>query len=175
MTDLLVPIGRVGGVPVAGNIPTTLAGQVQVNMTKHEQIDEAVRLLGPSAKPSLPILLMDENHRVSTVIMTDGITEMAELAEIAHYAIERREDTLKRTGQAFDFERARHNAGMPSAAKFDENLRNALADRVAKHKANPVSDPPRQAMFFDEHGNKTTVRPDAKMLFDMHKKETPSG
>ena len=133
-------------------------------MSQHAQIDEAVRMLGgPAAMPpaNMPILLMDEHSRVTTVILTDGVTEMAEIAEVAHRALERRENQIAATGQAFDFEAARHRAGMPSASSFDANLRNAITDRIAKHHANPVSDPPRQPEYFDDYGNRTTERPHA--------------
>ena len=63
------------------------------------------------------------------MIVHDDQTEAAEIEDLAHEAVERR--------QPIDFAAARERQGLPSASKFDELLRTAAEDFIHRAKANP--------------------------------------
>ena len=88
-------------------------------------------------------MLVGPDERTVILIVGDGVAEASELEELAHRQLEKAEAGVKRHGRAFDFETARDRHGLPSAQDFDQNYRDALRRRVAAHKANPISDPPR--------------------------------
>lgn len=116
--DLLVPIGRVLHVIPRG---TTI-----------KDIDELpYRMGGRAATPKEAIMLRAADG-TPTFIPGGGVTEAAELQDIAYKVHEKNQQR-----RLFN----REELGLVS--DFDSAFREALQDRIRQHKANPVTDPAR--------------------------------
>lgn len=148
--QILVPTHRI---TPFGVVPMAMAGQLAGAAVGHQGLADATYQLGRTAKPRRPILVYGPDERVKTVIMTDGETEMAELEDVAHAALEKQEAQVKKTGRALDFDERRERGGLVPRNDASAAMRNAIEDRIKKHKANPRTDPPRdpRAGFTRKH------------------------
>lgn len=140
MTDLLLPHGRnYRGweqiAHLAPQSPLSVRRTAAASAAGHEQIDEAVYVMGRSSKPTGSLVLYTPAG--FHVILTDGETELSELAEIAHAAMDKK---------PFDFDAARERANMVRRENVGAAAAEALQSRIRRHKANPVTDPPRQPL-----------------------------
>jgi hypothetical protein len=140
--DLLVPL--VQHLPGIGLVPTSLGRQVLARASAPEQMSEIVNAMGRGAKPSRSILLEDPDTESATIVIADGHTEMAELEDLANETFERNAIRRRKFGSSFDFDGARERAGQPAREKMAAIWHDAIAERIRKHKENPVTDPFRQ-------------------------------
>ena len=101
---------------------------------------------GRAAKPQQPIVLVGADGRTPICIVTDGLVEAAEMEDIALEAQERAKARVKEHGTQIPFAEYRERHGLPAAEKMPELFAQALEDRIARHKQNPVSDPARQPL-----------------------------
>lgn len=148
MVEILVPIAR--RIPVvlnAGGVPMSLRGQVSGAVGSDAEAAEIAYAFGRDAKPVAPILVYGPDERVLTVVMGNGLTEAAELQDIALEAMEVNRERLKRQGSPVNFDQLREEAGLVPREQYDAAFRDALARRVARHKANPITDPPRNVQW----------------------------
>ncbi len=144
MPDLLLPAGRTyaGWVPPEGahlaDVPLSIKQRAIGSARDHAQIDELLYRIGPATMPPAGFFaLYDRVAKVTKLIVTDGVTEMAELAQIMHASLERPE---------FDFNAARERANMVRRENVAAAAAEAIQDRIRRHKANPITDPPRQPL-----------------------------
>lgn len=139
--DFVLPVGHV----VHTGVPTTMRRHVSQAATgRQEAFDLAYRLGGRDARPTAPVLIWGPDNRTPIMIIGDGVTEAAELEDIALEAIDNQAESVKNNGRGMDYDQFREDHGMMRRDEVPAAIKNAIADRIAKHKANPVSDPFRQ-------------------------------
>ena len=129
MPDILVPLGRLFTRDKA--VPLALQGQV--HGVPERTADIAYSLGGRDQKPRKPIFLYGA-HGEPIILIGAGEAEAAELEDLAHEALAQ---------PAMDFAAKRERYGYPPRDQFDSLFRNALRDRMKRHKQNPITDPPR--------------------------------
>lgn len=100
-------------------------------------------------EPDLPVLLIvpDGNGFVYGQVCGMGLSPVYEIRDEAVARWEITEQRIRKTGSIVDFDSLREKAGLVERSKVDEAFRTALTDRIAKHKASPRTDPPRQPSF----------------------------
>lgn len=134
MVDILVPTGI--RTPV-GTIPLAMAGKVSAGLRGHGDIEDMPHMMeGRGHKPRQPIFIYGADGRSVLIVMTDGETEASELQDLAHAALAKQEDNVRKYGRATQRERLTDD-------ERRERLWYALDDRIKRHKANPITDPPR--------------------------------
>lgn len=131
--EILIPLNRHIETPL-GRVKAPIPGVKQVLQNESQIADLTHAQGGRDAKPQEPLVIYDGQSQVVTVVMTDGEVESAEMQDYAYAALEKNR-------RGFNFAQARENAGMWQANQFDTIYREALARRVARHKANPITDP----------------------------------
>lgn len=144
MVEILVPIARklfVGAEYVAPQ----LRKDIQVGVKTHADIEEmAYRLGGRERKPDSVMLWGPDGTQI--IILGAGEADAAELTDLAHESLARAEDAVKKRGTTMNFDEMRERERLPRREDVDGMIREALRDRVRRHKANPISDPPRQPL-----------------------------
>lgn len=137
--ELLIPIARRGTVVMNDwAIPLALQGQLSGAVRDAAGAKEIGYAFGRDHKPVKPFLVDTPYGRA--VVMTEGVTEAAELEDLALMAIERQAERAK--GDWFAEQRER--MGLPEREKFADLFADALERRIAQHKANPITDPARE-------------------------------
>ena len=137
--DILIPIAK--RVPLVLNqwaVPLALDGQVSGAVRDVAGAKEIGHAFGRSRLIEKPLLV--ETSLGRAVVMTEGVTEAAELEDLALMALERQEERAKTDWHAEQRERM----GLPPREQFPDMFADALERRIKQHKANPVTDPPRQ-------------------------------
>jgi len=132
------------GVPIYQLLDPEYAATVHAVNDAHDARDLAYRLGGRAVKPRREIVLVGPDGQSPIVIPGAGVTEAAELEEIALETYERDAARLRAGQPLVDFDRLREEAGLPARKEFDALFRQALRDRIARHRANPITDPPRR-------------------------------
>lgn len=140
-------------------VPTTLRGMVSACCMNMRDCEQLIKYwgMGPNYTPQKPVLLIYPVNNSGTgpgqvvaFIAAEGVTPAAELQDLAVSAFGRALEKIKKhNGQLFDSDEMREKHGAVPKAAFDAEFRNALEDRVALHKANPITDPPRQPYHAD--------------------------
>ena len=130
MPDILVPLGRL--FKRDPGVPLSLQGQV-IGMPERMG-DIAYSLGGRDKKPRKPLFLYGPRGE-PIMLMGAGEATAAEMEDLAYEALDKAE---------IDFAAKRERDGYPSREKFDSLFRNALRDRMEKHRRSPRTDPPRQ-------------------------------
>ena len=127
--------------PAPGDLLVPLKGvyTIRPGTTVRDIDDMTHRLGGRSAKPQGAISISHGNKDV-TIIPALGVTEAAELQEMAYAVLEKRKQRNQREWLAGWRERN----GLVPREQFGQALGNALQERVEQHKRNPISDPARQ-------------------------------
>jgi len=110
------------------------------------ECSELVKWYGDAAfAPYLPVLV---NAPAGWTAITGlGYASAAELQDCAVALWTRQADKLARMGCLFDYDALRERHGLMRREDADAAIREALRERVRKHKANPVSDPFRQMQY----------------------------
>lgn len=100
-------------------------------------------------EPDLPILLIIPSPSGPQYGQVCGMG-LAPVYEIRDECVARweiTEDRIRKTGHIVDFDVLREKAGLVERSKVDEAFRTALTDRIAAHRASPITDPPRQMSY----------------------------
>lgn len=113
--------------------------------------------------PYLPVMVMVPGADAPTLIAGLGYATVAELEACAVVTWYRQTDKLAKTGHLADFNALRERRGLMRREDVDAATREALAQRIARHKANPVSDPFRQPVY---------PNPTGRLRFPVGKKVT---
>lgn len=108
-----------------------------------EASDLAHRLGGRAVRPQGEVILRGADGRTPVIIPALGACEAAELEEIAIGVYEEQEKRLREGRPLVDFDELRARDGLPPREEFDPLFRQALRERIARHRANPVTDPGR--------------------------------
>ena len=111
-----------------------LAGRLSAVVRNAEDASELARTLGGrDVKARRPVMVDVGGTR--KLIVGDGEATAAELADLAAKAVEASEP---------DFDKLRERGGQMRREEVPAAMRNAMLDRIARHRANPVTDPERQ-------------------------------
>lgn len=132
------------GVPAYQLLEPEYAQNVLAVAGRAEAKDLAYRLGGRAVKPTRELVLVGPDGRTPIVVPGLGVTEAAELEEVAIAAYEKREKLMRQGKPLVDFDELRDREGLPPAKEFDPLFRQALRDRIEKHRRSPITDPPRQ-------------------------------
>ena len=132
------------GVPITRVLSPDYAGSVHALSNMAEIRDLSYSLGGRSVMPKREIVLIGPDGHSPIVIPGLGVTEAAELEDIATEVYESQEKKLRAGKEIVDFDQLREEEGLPTREEFDPLFRQALRDRIAKHKANPRTDPARE-------------------------------
>jgi len=142
MSDLMLPIGYVDD----KNAIRKMGNAVSTGARGMKEASNIVDLLGgdPRFKPTAPILLIGPDGRTPILIIGDGVTEAAELQDMAMEAIGKQEDEIAAHGRGMDYDRLREKHGAVRRDEAGMAISDAIAARIAHHQQNPVTDPFRQ-------------------------------
>jgi len=126
--------------PPAEQMPVMAVSQRHVK-------DLAYRVGGRAALPPKPIMIVGPDGTQPLFLVANGNVEGAELEEIAIAEFEKQAELKKQGKGPIDFEGIRERRGLPPREQFDQMFREALQERIKKHKRNPVTDKPRQMRY----------------------------
>lgn len=101
----------------------------------------------PHFKPVHPILLIGPDGRTPILLIGDGVTEAAELQDMAMAYIDKQEKEIASHGRGMDFDLLRQKSGAVRRDKVGQAISDAIAARIAHHQANPRTDPFRQPLL----------------------------
>lgn len=127
--------------PAPGDLYVPLKGlySIKPGTTVKDIDDLSHRLGGRGAKPKGALAVHHADQSV-TFIPGLGVTEAAELQDLAYGVLEKRQKQNR--GEWFDAWRERN--GLVPREQFGAAFSNAVHDRIERHKHNPVTDPARE-------------------------------
>jgi hypothetical protein len=129
-------------------VPESFKGKLSAVCRTAEDCYDLTRWYGdPSFCPLLPVMVIVPGADAPTLIPGFGYATAAELRDCAVVAWHTQEKKIAQGKNIIDFDEARERHGLMRREDVDAAVRQALRDRIAKHKANPISDPPRQLVY----------------------------
>ncbi len=138
---------RVGPIDWKG-VPEAFHKKLSAVCRTAEECDGLVRWFGDASFcPQLPVMVIVPGADAPTLIPGDGYAPAAELRDCAVYAWHTMTERLAKGGKVFDFDALRERRGLMRREDVDAATRNAMMDRITRHKANPVTDPSRQPVY----------------------------
>lgn len=96
---------------------------------------------GRAAMPFKPVTLYGPDGATPIVIVTAGVTETAEVEELAIAAYEKAKAKVDAGKPMIDFDEIRAKRGLPLRHQFSDHFKEALRNRMDEHRRNPISDP----------------------------------
>jgi len=144
MSELMLPIGYRDD----KNVIRKMGRAVSAGARGMKEANGIVEMLGgdPHFKPTAPILLIGPDGRTPILIIGDGVTEAAELQDMAMAAIGKQEDEIAAHGRGMDYDKLREKHGAVRRDEAGQAISDAIAARIAHHQQNPVTDPFRQPL-----------------------------
>ncbi len=145
-------------------VPPQFHGKLSAVCRTAEECSELVRRFGSADFcPNLPIMVMVPGADAPTLIPGMGFATAAELQDCAIVTWHVQSEKIASRGHVLDFDELRERRGLMRREEVDSAVREAMLARISRHKANPISDPPRQPQF---------PNPTNKTLFAAGKKVT---
>ena len=143
MVDLVIPVARVVDLGVCeGQVPFDLRGEVSGVIHGMDQAREVAHAFGRAHKPTKPLMVYGPDNYMPILIIGDGVTEAAEMQDLAEEAIGRQQEAVKRNGgRGMNFDEARERAGGVRREDFGAAFADALARRAAYLKAHQRTEP----------------------------------
>ena len=130
------------------DVPEAYKGQCSAVVRSALECEDLVRWFGsPDFCPFLPVLILLPGADAPIAITGMGYATAAELRDCAVVTWHDKTEKLANGGKLLDFDALREKRGLMRREEVDPAVRQALRDRVAKHKANPISDPARQPVY----------------------------
>ncbi|KKM16941.1 hypothetical protein LCGC14_1680790 [marine sediment metagenome] len=147
MTAAIQTARAVPPIDYAG-VPDQFHGKLAAVCRTSEECGDLVRWFGSADFcPQLPIMVIVPGADSPTLIPGMGYATAAELQDCAIVTWYDQTEKIGKTGHVLDFDALRERRGLMRREEVDAAVREAMLDRIARHKANPVSDPPRQPQF----------------------------
>ena len=129
-------------------VPANFKGKLSAVCRTADECEGLVRWFGsPDFCPLLPVMVMVPGAQAPTLIAGLGYASAAELRDCAVVTWYEHTEKLAKTGGLLDFNALRERRGLMRREDMDAAVREAMRRRVAQHKANPVTDPPRQPVY----------------------------
>ncbi len=133
-------------------VPAAYKGKLSALCRSLADCEELVKWFGEATFcPFQPILVMVPPPRQPVLIPGFGYASAAELQDCAVVAWH---------GRPLNYDERRERMGLMRREDADAAIREAIADRIAKHKASPVTDPFREPQY---------VRPNERTLHTVAK------
>lgn len=140
--DLIIPMARVVDLVVCEEqVPFDLRGEVSGAIRGMKQAKDFAHAVGRSEKPRKPLLVFGPDERTPILIIGDGVTEAAEMQDLALAAIDKQTEQVKKTGRGFDFDEAREKKGFVRREDFGTAMAEAFERRAKYLKARQVTEP----------------------------------
>ena len=137
---------RIAPIDWAG-VPASFKGKLSAVCRTAAECDELVHWFGsPDFCPNLPIMVMVPGTQ-PTLIPGFGYATAAELRDCAVVTWHTQAEKLTKMGRVLDFDALRDRRGLMRRERVDTEVREAMLRRVAHHKANPITDPPRKLKY----------------------------
>lgn len=111
----------------------------------------------PAYGPYQPVLLLIPG--APQQIAGWGLSSVEEIRDQAVAVWELITERLAKTGSTFDFDAAREKHGLMRREDVDAAIRQAMQDRINDHKANPVTNPPREPNHVRVNGKTVFPQP----------------
>jgi len=144
MTVAIHTAKRVPPIDYSG-VPLNFHGKLSAVCRTAQECSELVRWFGsPEFCPDLPVMVMVPGTDAPVLIAGMSYASAAELQDCAIVTWFDHLDKLAKRGHVLDYDALREEHGLLPREQVDGATRQALRDRVARHRANPISDPPRQ-------------------------------
>lgn len=129
-------------------VPDRYKGKCSAVCRTAEDCAELVRHFGsPDFAPYLPVMVLVPGAHAPTLIAGFGYATAAELRDCAVVTWEQQTAKIAAGKPPIDFDEARERHGLMRREDVDTATREALLSRIARHKANPISDPFRQPVY----------------------------
>ena len=142
MIDLIVPVARVIDLVIMDEaVPMDLTGEVCGYIRNRKMVEEFAYAQGRATMPKKPLMLYGADNYTPIVVIGDGVTEAAEMQDLALGALDKQETQYKKSGRGFDFDEAREKAGMVRREDFGAAMATAFEERVKHLKAHQVTEP----------------------------------
>ncbi len=156
MTEIAVRGARIIGPINWKGVPASYKGKLSAVCRSLSDCNELVKWFGEATFcPDLPILVMVPGAQ-PTLIPGFGFASAAELRDCAVVAWGRQSEKIAQQGSVLDYNALREKRGLMRREEADAAIREALHDRIRKHRASPVTDPFREPQY---------VRPNERTLF----------
>ena len=149
MSDFLLPAAWL----IANGMQDLLPPDEQATVLYSRDGREIAHRFGArGARPAKPVLLAGSRGHAPVFIAGLGVTEAAELEDMAQEEWERQEAKLRRGEEpVVDFDVFRERQGYATRASFDTRVREGFWERRKHHMQNLRSDPPRQMQWKLRH------------------------
>lgn len=129
-------------------VPASFHEKLSAVCRTAEECNDLVRWFGSADFcPLLPVMVVVPGAHTPALIAGFGYASAAELRDCALVVWHNQTEQIALTGGTFDYDARRERAGLMRREDVDPAIRQALVDRIAKHKANPVTDPFRQPIY----------------------------
>jgi len=129
-------------------VPQSYAGKCSAVCRTAQECEDLVLWFGSADFcPNLPVLVMVPGADAPVAIAGMGFATAAELKDCAVVTWHDKSQKIASKGTMFDFDALRERRGLMRREEVDAATREAMLSRIAKHKANPISDPSRQPQF----------------------------
>ena len=139
--DLLIPVARIVDLVVSDEaIPWDLTGETCGYLRHRTAVEDFAHAQGRTEKPRKPLMLYGPDNYTPIVIVGDGVTEAAEMQDLALQAIDKQEAQFKKSGRGLDFDDMRERRGLVRREDFDTALKEAFAERAKYLKAHQVTE-----------------------------------
>lgn len=126
-------------------VPAQFHGRVSAVCRSLQECEDLVYWFGdPDFCPFLPVLLLVPGAQTMPAINGLGIAPAAELRDCATAYWQQTEEDVRLKRSFVNFDEARERRGLLPRDKVDAAVREAMQDRIRRHKASPVTDPQRQ-------------------------------
>lgn len=127
-------------------VPPGLKGKVSAVCRSEKDCADLVHWFGdPNFCPFLPILLLIPGAPGQLAGL--GLATAAELRDEAVARWQLMTRRLERIGRIVDFDTLREKHGLMRKEDVEPAFREALVERIRKHRRNPRTDPPRQPLY----------------------------
>lgn len=130
-------------------VPGNLKGYVSACCASLEDCHNLVKWwgLGKNYMPTLPVLLVYPEFRTVAFIAGEGYCTAAELEDNAITAYGRALEKFKKNdGMLVNSDEMREKFGLVERSQVSTAISEALDDRIKRHQASPVTDPPREPL-----------------------------
>ena len=135
--DIIVPVARVVDLVVCDEqVPWDLKGEVSGVMRGMAQVSEFAHAVGREKKPVKPLMLYGADEYMPICVIGDGVTEAAEMQDLAMEALGRQEENVRKYGRGMDFDDARERRGLVRREDFGTAMAEAFERKAKEMRAN---------------------------------------
>lgn len=135
--QVMESIARATGEPIYKLFPRWYADRLIPLNDAADAKELAHRLGGRAVKPDRDIVLVGPDGKTPILLVVDPGMEAAEAEDIALEHFER----VQARGYVINFAAHRAKKGRYPKEQFDQKFREALEERMERHRRNPITDP----------------------------------